>query len=133
MEAELLIRRAPIKQEGFDLGKEKETLITARQEITSTKVPTHLTEIKDLEVFLQACMKLLRNQQAVATLQALIDSCMDRLTSIVKLKDVHKLYNQEKRTGREMWLTAQIGNYEMNQVIVDLGSDANVLPKQTWV
>ena len=31
-----------------------------------------------------------------------------------------------------MWLTAQIGDYEMDQVILDLGSDANVLPNQTW-
>lgn len=27
---------------------------------------------------------------------------------------------------------AQIGDYEMDQVILDLGSDQNVLPKQTW-
>ena len=33
--------------------------------------------------------------------------------------------------GREMCLTAQIGAYDMDQVIIDLGSDANVLPKQT--
>ena len=26
----------------------------------------------------------------------------------------------------------QIGEYEMDQVILDLGSDANILPKQTW-
>ena len=51
---------------------------------------------------------------------------------IPETKDVHKLYKSKKRTGREMWLTAQIGDYEMDQVILDLGSDANVLPKQTW-
>ena len=38
----------------------------------------------------------------------------------------------KKRTGREMRLTAQIGDYEMDQVILDIGSDANLLPKQTW-
>jgi len=26
----------------------------------------------------------------------------------------------------------QIGDYEMDQTILDLGSDANVFPKQTW-
>ena len=31
-----------------------------------------------------------------------------------------------------MRLTAQIGDYEMDQVILDLGSDANLLPKKTW-
>lgn len=31
-----------------------------------------------------------------------------------------------------MRLTAQLGDFEMDQVVLDLGSDANVLPKQTW-
>jgi len=31
-----------------------------------------------------------------------------------------------------MWLTAQISEYEMDKVILDHGSDANVLLKQTW-
>lgn len=31
-----------------------------------------------------------------------------------------------------MRLTTQISEYEMDQVILDLGSYANVLPKQTW-
>lgn len=36
------------------------------------------------------------------------------------------------RIGREMRLTTQIGEYEMAQVILDLGLDVNVLSKQTW-
>ena len=47
----------------------------------------------------------------------------------MKVKDVHQLYKHKRRTGREMRLSAQIGDYEMGQVILDLGSDANVLPK----
>ena len=31
-----------------------------------------------------------------------------------------------------MKLTTQIRDYEMDQVILDLGSDVNFLPKQTW-
>jgi hypothetical protein len=45
---------------------------------------------------------------------------------------VRKIGKHKTRTGREMRLTTQIGEYEMDQVILDLGSDANVLPKQTW-
>ena len=29
-------------------------------------------------------------------------------------------------------MTAQIDDYEMDQVILDLESDSNVLPKHTW-
>ena len=43
---------------------------------------------------------------------------------------LNKIYKKKKRTGQEMRMTAQIGEYEMDQVILDLGSDANVLPKQ---
>ena len=31
-----------------------------------------------------------------------------------------------------MQLNAQIGDYEMDEVILDLGSEVNVLTKQTW-
>ena len=31
-----------------------------------------------------------------------------------------------------MRLTAQVGEFEMDEVILDLGSDVNVLTKQTW-
>ena len=42
---------------------------------------------------------------------------------------VWKLGKHALRTRREMRLTAQIGEYEMDKVILDLGSDTNVLPK----
>ena len=77
-------------------------------------------------------MKLLRNPKAVENLQALVTSCATRPDLTPGTKDVHKLYSYKKRTGREMRLNAQIGDYEMDQVILDLGSDVNVLPKQTW-
>ena len=31
-----------------------------------------------------------------------------------------------------MWLIAQVGEFEMDEVILDLGSEVNVLTKQTW-
>lgn len=87
---------------------------------------------EEFKLFLQACMKLLCNKKAVENLQALIDNCTRNFDPPAKVKDIHKLYKHRKRTGREMRLTMQIGDYEMDQVILDLGSDANVLPKQTW-
>lgn len=45
---------------------------------------------------------------------------------------VRKLGKHALRTRREMRLTVQINEYEMDQVILDLGSDVNILPKQTW-
>lgn len=36
------------------------------------------------------------------------------------------------RTGREMRLSTVIGSYEMDEVVFDLGSEVNVMTKQTW-
>ena len=77
-------------------------------------------------------MKLLHNQRAIENLEALIDKCAERTTPVMEIKDVHKLYKHKRRTSRDLWLIVEIGDYEMDQVILDLGSDANVLPKKTW-
>jgi len=45
---------------------------------------------------------------------------------------VRKTGKHKAQIGHEMMLIAQIGDYEMAEVILDLGFDANVLPKQTW-
>lgn len=45
---------------------------------------------------------------------------------------IWKLGKHALHIGQEMQLIVQIWDYEMDQVILDLGSNANVLPKQTW-
>ena len=46
-------------------------------------------------------------------------------------KVVHQI-KKYIRTGKEMRLNAQTGDYEMDEVILDLGFKVNVLTKQTW-
>ena len=58
--------------------------------------------------------------------------CAKETNPPLEVKDVNTLYKYKKRTGREMQLMAQIGDYEMEQLILDLRSDVNVLPKKTW-
>ena len=36
------------------------------------------------------------------------------------------------KTGRELRMNAQIGNYDMDFIIQDLGSDVNILTRKTW-
>ena len=38
----------------------------------------------------------------------------------------------KKNTSKEMSMNIQIGDYEFDSVILDLGSDVNILTKQTW-
>jgi hypothetical protein len=37
-----------------------------------------------------------------------------------------------KRTNEEFWFNAKTEEYDVDNVILDLGYDVNVLPKQTW-
>ena len=83
-----------------------------------------------LTMFLETCMKLLHDSKVVNGLQELINRCVE--TASREQCVVRKIGKHETRTGREMRLIVQIGEYEMDQVILDLGSDVNVLPKQTW-
>ena len=72
-------------------------------------------------------MKLLRNQNALHELQKFIASCEPQRSS-----SKEKTINRVRRTGREMRLNVQIGDYDMTDVILDLGSEVNVLTKKTW-
>ena len=40
--------------------------------------------------------------------------------------------SRKKRSAKELHLSAQIGDYEMDYVVLDLGSEVNVMTKQTW-
>ena len=41
-------------------------------------------------------------------------------------------YLHKNKTGREMRRTAQIGDFDVDSVILDLGSNVNILTKKTW-
>jgi len=81
-----------------------------------------------ITTFLETCMKLLRDNKAIQGLQELITRCVRSSEPQV----VQKIGRHALHIGREMRLIKQIDEYEMDQVILDLGSNANVLPKQTW-
>ena len=72
-------------------------------------------------------MKLLRNQNALKELQKVL-AVTDSQRGIAQEKTVSCV----QITGREMRLSVQIGEYDMIDVILDLGSEFNVLPKQNW-
>ena len=90
--------------------------------------------------FLQSCLKLLKDEKALLEIQTLIDK-YEQSTHIIVAKlangyvvaniVVHQI-NKYIQTRKEMRLNAQIGDYEMDEVILDLGSEVNVLTKQTW-
>ena len=78
-----------------------------------------------LTTFLETCMKLLHYSKVVKGLLELITRCI----GLGEPRVVWKLEKHTSRKGREMRLTTQIREYEMDQLILDLGSEVNVLPK----
>ena len=87
--------------------------------------------IGSVHSFLRSCLKLVRNEQAIIEPQRIVDQCQPSSSMSSTQCAVHNI-SGHTGTGREMRLTAQLGEFEMDEVILDLGSDVNVLTKQTW-
>ena len=80
------------------------------------------------------------------TLQQLFESFLSLARDLESLVEIEKLlYHQDKtwkdsavnslqkkNTSKEMRMNIQIEDYEVDSVILDLGSDVNILTKQTW-
>ena len=125
-----------MKEDKFDLEHAHEALIDAKKcfikAFTSGIKDTPKPEMDPsmLKTFLETCMKLLRYSKVLKGLQELINRCVGTMPH--ELHVVHKIRKHKKRMGHEMRLTMQIAEYEMVQVILDFGSYANILLKQTW-
>ena len=76
--------------------------------------------------FLRSCLKLVINEQAIREIQRIIDQCQPSSSMSSTQPSIHNIMGHT-RTGREMRLTVQVGEFEMDEVILDLGSDVNVL------
>ena len=94
---------------------------------TSTTVCQEAESTSKVKSFLQSCLKLIHDENTQFKVQHLIDYCdptaIERGVNQIK-RDI--------RSGQEMRLSAVIISYEMDEVILDLGSEVNVMTKQTW-
>ena len=71
---------------------------------------------------------LIQDKDAIAELQEIIDQ-------IPVVPHIDKKVNQVRRkckTGHELRMNAQISDYDMDYIILYLGSDVNILTCQTW-
>jgi len=102
--------------------KEKPENVTTRQDSDPTM----------LKSFLHTCMKLLWDHKVVDALQEIIDKYTCKDSRLQGQCIVNKVNQRNKRTDREMQLTTQINEFEMDQVILDMDFDSNVLLKKNW-
>jgi hypothetical protein len=61
----------------------------------------------------------------------MLDICTTNYDGKLKHMTVNHLHAR-RRTNREFRLNANIEDFNMGNVILDLGSEVNVLPKTTW-
>ena len=103
----------------------------SQEKLLETSMPIEI-DSSVLTMLLETCMKLLCTSKVVKQLQELMNKCAGKENTPRGHCIARKIDKHKARTRCEMRLTAQIGDYEMDQVILHLGFDANVLPKQKW-
>jgi hypothetical protein len=77
-------------------------------------------KVSTLKSFLKSCLELMKDESALSMLHGMIDHC----TQEKEIPFTHRAVNQvhhKKRMNREFRLNAQIGNYDMDNIILDLG------------
>jgi hypothetical protein len=74
---------------------------------------------------------MLSDPSFVKILQNTLEKCSSKTKQKLELKIVNHLHTR-RRTSREFRLNVNIGDFNMGYIILDLGSEVNVLPKKTW-
>jgi hypothetical protein len=88
-------------------------------------------EVSKLMEFLCTCINLIKDERVVQELQNLIRQYeIGRITPLLN-KEVHQV-SRKRRTNKELHLNVQIGYYDIDYVVLDLGSEVNVMTKNTW-
>jgi hypothetical protein len=147
------IRKATQKTQMFDAKKERKIFEEARKEFrgdqgysleTRPEVreygmplafdqstsPKEGKEVSKLMEFLYTCIKLIQDESIVQELQNLIRQYeLGKIDPLLN-REVHQI-SKKRRTNKELYLNAQIGEYEIDYVVLDLGSEVNVMTKQT--
>jgi hypothetical protein len=88
-------------------------------------------KVSNLRNFMVSCLKLLNDQTSLQVLQSLIEKCSPEEEIKLEKKIVNHVH-RKTRTNREFRLNENIGDFNMGDIILDLGSEVNVLPKKTW-
>ena len=90
-----------------------------------------LEKVSNIKTFLQSCVKLLNDPSSVKVLQNMLEICNKEAKGKLEKKTINHLHIR-RRTGREFTLNANVGDFNMGDIILDLGSKENGLPKNMW-
>jgi len=88
-------------------------------------------QVSTIKDFLQSCIKMLSDPSSVKILQNILEKCNSETEQNPELKTVNYLHTR-RRKSKEFRLNSNIGDFNMGDIILDLGSEVNLLPKATW-
>jgi hypothetical protein len=88
-------------------------------------------EVRILMEFLCTCINLIKDEKSIQEIQNLIRQYEIGRENPLLNKAVHQLC-KKRRKNTELHLNAQIGDYDIDYLVLDLGPQVNVMTKQTW-
>jgi hypothetical protein len=99
-------------------------------EFDQSASPGEGKEVSKLMEFLCTRINLIKDEIAIQELQNLIRQYeIGRIAPLLN-KEIHQV-SRKRRTNKELHLNDQIGDYDIDYVVVDLGLEVNVMTKQT--
>jgi hypothetical protein len=148
------IKKVAEKTQIFDAKKEKQMFEETRREVrgdhdSSSKTrlefrecgmplefyqsasPKDGKEASKLVSFLYTFIEMIKDEKAIQELQNLFRQYERGRVDPLMNKALHQL-SKKRRTNKELHLNALIGEYDIDYVVLDLGSEVNVMTKQTW-
>jgi hypothetical protein len=90
-----------------------------------------LGQVSTIKGFLQSCIKVVNDPSSVKIFQNILEICSIETEGKLEQKTVNNLHTR-RRTSREFRMNDNIIDFNMVDIILDLGSKVNVLPKKTW-
>ena len=87
-----------------------------------------MKKVSKLKEFFKSCLALIHDRDVVAEFTALMEETPEELRPEKRVN----LIGKRLKNGRELRMTAQMGDYDMDYIILDLGYDVNIFTRQTW-
>jgi len=88
-------------------------------------------EVRKLVSFLYMCIDLIKDEKDIQELQNLVRQYEIGRVDPLMNKAVHQL-SKNIRKNKELHLNSHIREYDIDYVVLDLGSEVNVMTKKTW-
>ena len=87
-----------------------------------------MKNVSKLRGFFKICLALINDKDVVTELTTLIEETTKDLRPEKRVNHIKR----KTKTCRELRMTTQIGDYDMDYIILYLGLDVNKLTRQTW-